>query len=282
MKTSYSFVVLRYVHDIVTGEFINVGVAVYAPGARYIGALCTTRYRRLSDMFLKVDGEYFRGLMRYIQNRFEEEGARLRNELPLFGTPADIMEIAKKILPPDDSSLQWSEPGGGQTADPAATLEELYARLVDRYEQKLEALGRQDSDVWKVYKKELETKHVLAHLAPKRIVARDYEYEFDHARKNEQWHVYEPVSLDLQEADSIRDKANRWLGRITTLRDSSDDFKVYFLLGEPSLEKHRSVYTQAENILNKTPGDKELIREREAEGFSKALADDISKHGGEE
>ena len=28
MKTPYSFSVLRYIHDIVTGEFINVGVVL--------------------------------------------------------------------------------------------------------------------------------------------------------------------------------------------------------------------------------------------------------------
>jgi len=33
MKTAYSFVVLRYVHDVMTGEFVNIGVALYAPAA---------------------------------------------------------------------------------------------------------------------------------------------------------------------------------------------------------------------------------------------------------
>jgi hypothetical protein len=38
MKATYSFVVLQYAHDVVSGEFVNVGVAVYAPEAKYIGA----------------------------------------------------------------------------------------------------------------------------------------------------------------------------------------------------------------------------------------------------
>jgi hypothetical protein len=33
MKTTYSFTILRYVHDIATGEFVNMGVALYAPEA---------------------------------------------------------------------------------------------------------------------------------------------------------------------------------------------------------------------------------------------------------
>ena len=46
---SYTYAVLRYVHDVTSGEFVNVGVALYAPQARYLGALCRTIYGRLSQ-----------------------------------------------------------------------------------------------------------------------------------------------------------------------------------------------------------------------------------------
>jgi hypothetical protein len=42
MKAAYSFSVLRYVHDPVTQEFVNIGVAVFSPEARYFRAICTT------------------------------------------------------------------------------------------------------------------------------------------------------------------------------------------------------------------------------------------------
>jgi len=195
-------------------------------------------------MFGEIDGDYFRGLMRYIEDRFGELGDKLRNELPLDGVPSDILQIAKGILPPDDSSLQWSEAGGGQTENPAKTLEELFVRLVERYEDRQKRPSREDGDVWRVFKKELETRHVLAHLQAKRIVAKDYDYEFEHSWKNQRWHLYEPMSFDLQEADSILDKANRWLGRVVTLRDSPDKFKLHILLGEPSLDKLKPVLCQ--------------------------------------
>jgi hypothetical protein len=134
--------------------------------------------------------------------------------------------------------------------------------------------------VWRVFKKELEARHVLSRLQPKRIIARDYDYEFEHAWENQNWHVYEPVSFDLMEADSILDKANRWLGRIMTLRDAPDKFKLHMLLGEPTLEKHHASFVKAENILNKMPGEKEFVREHDAEKFSEALATEISSHYG--
>ncbi len=56
MKIPYTFSVLRYVHDPVTTEFVNVGVALYAPDAKYLSAICTPYYARLSEIFGDVDG----------------------------------------------------------------------------------------------------------------------------------------------------------------------------------------------------------------------------------
>jgi hypothetical protein len=278
MKVAYSFVVLRYIHDVLTGEFINIGVAIYSPEAKYIGGLFNPRYGRVSNTFGKINGEYYRGLMKFIENRFKDLGNKLENQLPIFDKPKNIVQIINSVLPLDDSSLQWSEAGCGSTDNPTRALENLYQRMVCRYEDKGPVLSRDDSDVWRVFKREFEARRILHRLQPKLINARDYGYEFKHAWQNEHWHVYEPVSFDLQETESILDKANRWLGRITILRDTQEEFKIHMLLGEPSLEKHRQTFIKAENILNKIPGKKEFIREHEAQKFSEELANTILSH----
>jgi hypothetical protein len=141
--------------------------------------------------------------MRYIQTRFEEHRERLPRELPFESQPKTIMEIARGILPLDDSSLQWSDPGGGLTEDPAKMLETLYVRMVQRYEEKHRAPSREDDDIWKEFRAELERRRVLAHLRSKRIVAKDYDYEFDHARRNDLWHMYEPFGICMNPFLSI-------------------------------------------------------------------------------
>jgi hypothetical protein len=279
MKTTFTYTVLRYVHDIATGEFVNMGVALYAPEAKYVSAICNSRYGRLSKMFLEVNGDNLRSLMRHIQARFEEHAVKLSGELALeLEKPKNVMEIAVGILPRDDSSLQWSEPNRGFTEDPAATLEQLYTRLVEQYEQRAQVPSRTDDEVWRAYRKELETKQVLARLQPKRIVAKDYDHEFDHAWKNGAWNLFQPVSLDLQDADTILDKANRWLGRATNLKDSDDKFRLWMLIGEPRIEKLKPAYVKALNILNKMPVQKDFVTEREAEKFSEQLAKEMAEH----
>jgi hypothetical protein len=85
-QISYTYSVLRYVHDVTSGEFVNVGVALYAPQARYLSAICRTTYGRLNKVFPGVNAEHFKALMRHIQNSFEAQGERLAGELP-FAAP---------------------------------------------------------------------------------------------------------------------------------------------------------------------------------------------------
>jgi len=84
--------------------------------------------------------------------------------------------------------------------------------------------------------------------------------------------------MDLQDADSIRDKANRWLGRATNLMESDEKFRLFVLLGEPRNDKLRPAYIKALNILKKMPVDKEFVSEQEAPKFSQNLAQEMAEH----
>lgn len=279
MKTAYTFSVLRYVHDPVTTEFVNIGVALYAPAAKYLNAICTSHYRRLSVVFEPIDGDHFRQITRFLESRIEMLGQKLNSELPFANPPKNIEDVLAQVLPPDDSAIQFSTAGGGFTSDPEKTLNELYVRYVERYVSKTARPSRDDEEVWKVFKDPLEKRQIIKHLRPKRIVAPNYDYEFTRARQNEVWHAYEPISFDLVEASSIKDKANNWLGRVISLMESKEKFKLHLLLGSPRESNLQKAYVQAKNILNKIPRKPEVIEEDEAEHFADALKKEIDEHG---
>jgi hypothetical protein len=281
MKVAYSFSVLRYVHDPVTQEFLNIGVAVLSPDAKYFRAICTTSYGRITHMFQKIDGNRFRQLSRYIQDQICDAGHDYESALP-FELGPDIEHFLSRILPADDSSIQFSKAGVGLSSDLDRTLNELFQRHVDQYAVSGESPRRTDDEIWRVFREPLDRAFVTPRLKPKRIVAPSYEYEFERSWKNEVWHVYEPVSFDMVEAASMLDKANRWVGRATSLMDSADPFRIHMLLGEPSDERLRPMFVKAQNILNKMPGRKEFIRESEADAFAQELAREIEGHPAED
>ena len=281
MKVPYSFSILRYVHDPVTQEFINIGVAVFSPEAQYLRAICTTSYGRITHMFQPIDGPRFRQLARHIQDQIcaAEEG--YQSALPFESVPT-IEHLLAKVLPPDDSAIQFSKAGVGLSADLDRTLHELFQRHVEQYTASGESPRRSDEDIWRVFREPLDRALVTPRLKPKRIVAPNFDYEFERAWKNQRWHVYEPLSFDLVEASSMLMKANRWLGQATSLLESSEPFKIHFMLGEPQDERLRGAFTKAENILNMIQAPKEFIRESEAEAFAQELAREVQGHPEEE
>lgn len=273
----YTYCVLRYVHDPTSTEFVNVGVVLYAPEARYLSAQCRTTYGRLNKTFPGMNAEHFKSLMRYIQARLEEQGERVAGELALTA-PSSVLEFAQAILPRDDSSLQWSPAGSGRTDDPSRTLEQLFDRMVLRYEERQPAVVRSDEDVWRNFKRNLEERRLLEHFQPRKIEVQDDEFEFQHAWKNGVWHCLEPLSFDLAGADSIRDKAHRWLGQIASLQGATDPFKVYLLVGAPQQDQLQPAFVNAISILRKIPGEKEIVLEQDAPALAARIADEVASH----
>jgi hypothetical protein len=280
MKTKYSFSVLRYIHDVVSGEFCNVGILIYAPDANYLNVQSTKKYGRLSQIFIDVDGSHFRSLMKHIDDKVAEYSDRFKNEFKFTSNPKSILEIINHILPKDDSSLQFSEPGGGITKDCDKTLEELYRRYVDKYEQKAIKKHKDDEDIWKTFRKPLREYSIYNYLKPHKIAAKDYEYEFKYAIKNDSWRTLEPVSFDMEDHQAMLDKANKWFGRVFNLQESEERFKLYFLIGEPEDDQLKNSYLKAENIINKIVKHykHELVKEREAEEFVKSFREELKQY----
>jgi len=277
-KHPYTYTVLRYVHDTSTGEFANVGVVISAPSAKFADAILRPTYGRLSKMFPGMDGEHFRQVIRHLHSRFEEIASRVREEMDLGQKPTNAQEFAFSVIAPDDSSFQWSPMGSGLSADLPATLESIYQRMVERYDDRQKPESRSDEMVWKSFKKRLEEHRVLSRLHPKTISVQDDEVTFSHAWKNDQWHCMETLSFDLMQPQSIKDKAHAWLGKMTSIQGASDKFRVCYLVGEPQLEGSKRAFEQALNVLHKTPVEHEIVREHEAESFAAEVAKDIAAH----
>jgi hypothetical protein len=132
MKVAYSFSVLRYIHDPVTREFVNIGVAVFSADARYLRAICTGSYSRITRMFGKIDGQGFRHFSRHIQDRICAVGQEYASASAPEGE-LTIERLLATVLPADDSALQFSRAGVGLSGDLDQTLNQLYQRHVQRY-----------------------------------------------------------------------------------------------------------------------------------------------------
>jgi len=279
-KRQYSYTVLRYVHDPITAEFVNVGVVLFSPGQRgkapiFKGATRKT-YGRVKDIFPDLDREAFKRVMRTIDRQLKRLGDELAKE-SLITTKGDASTLAQRILPYDDSSLQWSVPGGGVADDMEKAFDRLYSRFISRYDVKTMP-KRSDEDVWKPVRERLESRNLPVELVPKVIVGGEDRIEFKHAWKNGTWHVYEPLSLDLAEADGIYRKAYRWLGQLTSVTpEATEPFHPYFIVGAPSDPVLEGAYHNAIKILKKAR-DVTVFEEDEVDQLVDRIEDEVREH----
>lgn len=273
--TSYTFTVLRYVHDVATGEFLNVGVLLYAPERGYLRAKTRTTQTRLTHFFPGADGLSFKRTMAQIDRAVSDAAQRLED---LF-TEKDLTagDLAARVLPNDDSSLQWSPVGAGRTKEPHRELERLFERMVSRYDKQTQE-RRTEEDVWKEFNRALQQRQLLNRFQPKEIASDVDKVLFKHAWKNGYWHCLEPISFDLVDGEAIHQKALRWLGQGVALKDARERFKVYFLIGEPKTTGVQSHFGTALKILEKMPVPVKLYTEAQVEEFTNDLASEMTEH----
>lgn len=276
-RNSYTYVILRYVHDIAAAEFVNVGVVLYAPDSSFVGAKIKKSYGRVKKTFPTLNGEAYRRQLGRLQASFDRIAQRDLVANPQELRVKGILELVHSVLGEDDSSLQWSPVGSGLTASPERALETIYSRFVAKYDEEAGVIQRKDEDIWRCFRSELEKRNVMLHLEEKLIKVEDDSIHFDHAWKNGMWHCYEPLSFDLSSDNSIKEKAHRWLGQVSSVQDASEQFQVFFLVGKPSNEALHEAYAQAVSILRKAPKSS-VIEEDQAEEFSQQVAAEIRMH----
>jgi hypothetical protein len=284
-KIPYTSCVLRYVHDPVAKESLNIGVMVYAPGLDYLQVLVEPHYARLSQAFSGFDGEHYRRVVRNFRAALEtikDEFAQEKRGLFTIETPQDrdAAAVARMIWPDQGLSFRVDSAGSGLTENPDRTLERLFALLVSSQYLEEREERRSDDDVWSgAFRRPLAERDISRVLETKTVKTPDAEFEFPHAFKNGAWHILQPISMDFVRREQLQRKANYWLGNAFVLRESSEIAKLYILLGAPTHPEHRDAYEKAKRLLERMPVNHELVEEDRAADFADWLATYMREHG---
>ena len=281
-KSQYTFTILRYVHDRVAGEFVNVGVvALLHPSHGMRGILkAKTRHTigRMRNMFPDLTRTDFLSAMGSIDRAARKLCIEVERDGLMFSSECDAAFYARRILVHDDSALQWSNIGGGLTDNFEATFQRLFQRHVAKYDER--AISRRsDDEIWKPVRQLLDKRNVSIELSEKTINGDGDHIHFQHAWKNGVWHAYEPLSLDLADEDGIAKKAHRWLGQLTSVAPNSDEpFHAHFIVGAPADKALMPAYRRAMHILQKSPGSVDVYEEADVDRFVDRIEDEVRAH----
>lgn len=277
-RHSYSYSILRYVHDPATGEFINVGVALHSPGLGFFEIKIRSTLGRISETFPDVNGRGLRYLLKSINNNFLLLSTVYNSPLSFADKVSNLGEIIHSVLPKDDSSLIWSEIQSGLSNSPEMTLDKLFIRYVTKYDHKKAKVRKTDEDLIRGFKKDLENRQLADFFSEKIISTSVDEVKFPFAWKNGIWHCIDSISFDLSAPESIRDKAHKYLGQITSANQSSEEFKIYLLVSKPKSSDLESAFNKALGILQMIPVASEVYYEEEKSVLLNKLTTQINKH----
>lgn len=280
MKTKFNYVVLRYVHDVISGEFVNFGIVMVAPDVFFAKAICTPKYQRISRFFEGVSGKHFRDVSNYLQTKIDQLVGLLSARISPTDFPATAEQLIAEALPKDDSSFQISELKGG-IADRErleSVAHDLYDRFVEKYDKIQERKSKSEDDVWRAFRDALERRSLSQVFSPRVLRSPHCEFEFKRVFQNGRLHVCQPISFDLASKDQISEKALLWFGRMAQLNEGNENFKAYFLLGKPSEPNLQGSYDNAMQILDEVPADHQLFEETRAEDFAGTVQRELQDH----
>ena len=118
----YQFSIVRYIHDISTGEFANVGVILYSADSRSLRFRIAGHTARLSRFFEGFDRWAYSHMARALEDDLTEAA-----RAPQVAT--SLESLLRRLLPPDAAGFQVSPVLGGVADDHEALLHQIFADL---------------------------------------------------------------------------------------------------------------------------------------------------------
>lgn len=285
MKKPFQATVVRYVHDVLTGEFVNIGVVLLCADRSYLGASFLSHWSRVTAAFPNAELPQVRRIASVIEGACAEEEAR--PNLSLWPPGDDVLRFLAKVIPVDDAAIQLSPVIRGVTGDPARTLAELRARYAEKYMPEGSTReARNEGQIWQDFLLRVARRGShIPNLGPHTLRSPrspGFHYDFDKAWKNGKWNIAQPLSLDLQESRYIWEKVALWSGRVMSLHPSEQNAQILFLVGMPSAEVSaalRASATEALEILHDNlTGEAQVFTEDRSDELVEKLEHDFAMH----
>ena len=271
----YQFQIVRYIHDRITGEFVNVGLVIYMPGTRFLKSKFINKFSRLSNFFIDLNGHSLLNSLRHFDKEINIVSKRISSN-DLFESFSSIEEITNNILNKDDSALECCCMNSGIDISGQAALDDLFERLINKYNHEALSASHDDKYVWrKIYKKHFDENGITGKLKEHTVYTDHDVIQFDKAWKNGVWNCYQTLSFDLKRTDSIKSKVYKWSGIISELEKSNESLHLYFLTVSPGRNKTIKKFIEYTFNRQNKRIQVSLVTEKQAASFALSLKKEI-------
>ena len=268
-RHSYSYVPIRYVHDVVAGEQLNVGVVMFAPTANFIEAkLADRRTHRLAETFNGFDVDLHRLALKELRAGLSNLKARGQGSQGAFFSDrvSDAGGLLRLLWPDKGTQYTFGEVGFGVADNLVRTLDRLFKRYVENQMPGEDSDDRvKDEQVWNRVLKSLRPRVPTSKLQKETVDTPSGPIELPYTYKNGKLNVFQPLSFDLADDRSISRKANTWFGMSVSLRQVGDVGPILYVVGPPRSQTKLATFNRAVGFLK--TADVSVYRETELDLF---------------
>lgn len=273
----YQYQLIQYVHDHFTGEFVNMGIVVYAPGDAYLNCKLVKRHTRIKALFPQVNGRFIDSVLKSIEVNIKRKANELKE---LFRPDEQLNKITAAIISEDNSAIRFTPVKLGLDIDPDAALHDLFGQLVEKYMPEVsKSKSLSDYDVWqKKYREYFEKFNITNKLVKHTLQTNNDEFQFEKAWKNDIWHCYQPISFALQDKESVKDKVYRWSGKLKELQSAKEELHLTFLTAGTKNHKDLESFIKEYLTFDANTLKTEIIKENQAKEFAQAVKELMDAH----
>lgn len=277
----YQYQILRYIHDRITGEFVNVGLVLFEPKSNFLACKVATKYSRISQFFGEINGPFLISTLRQFEEQVLEISKTMSKFLGNNKDFTDVSSISNYLLPKDDSALVTTEVRFGIDVSVESAFDDLYYRFIEIYNQEGDQAHNTDLYAWKkAYKDYFDKAGITPKLQKHSVKTRKDSIDFDKAWKNGVWNCYQTLSFDLKQVETIKNKVYKWSGILHELETSFEPLKVVLLTTRPK-QNDSELIDFIDSTFKEHNKDKleiSLVTEDNAEEFAQEVKDDMKKH----
>lgn len=275
--TSYHFAILRYVHDVSTEEFVNIGVVMWIPERSKLVFRVNERFSRLFSFFKDIDKSSYRKMVLNLKSAadFKWASDNVATAYLFKNTANHPFEIFHEIVREDASCFQWSRLMSGISKNAEGRFKELFEEFVTSHEPPAVHQRHSETEIW------AHVDHALkVHLLDRRVEygvkleTPSYHYSFRMGWNNGIPQVLEPISFALKKPTSIVDRANTWSGRLFNL-SKSNTFGFTAVIAPPEND-NMEAFNHGWEILKGARSIRKIITKDEVDDYMSEIASDLS------
>lgn len=208
------YTLIRLLPQADAGEFANIGVVLACPETGYFGFRLMRKQRRVTQFFEEIT----RDLLTKLRKELTTELKHIQSLAATKYARTELVQVLQDLAKPRETLVRYAPLRALMTDDPAADLEKLFERYVQR---DLSVVPEYHEQVLvKLVKRTLATEKLADAFVANDVGTDDFHIRlpFVHERDGLPVAAIKPLDLTQDESTKIYTHGDLWLGHIRRLR----------------------------------------------------------------